>query len=157
MRFIRFLIGFSLVFLLVYPLPRWLSRITSDFYFSFPGSELLGIAGIVLGLLLVIWTVSLFFLVGKGTPVSTDPPAKLVVSGPYRYTRNPMALGYFGILLGEALLWQSLGALLYLVAAILFFHRVVIPREENDLERRFGEAYLDYKNTVPRWIPKLSR
>ena len=111
---------------------------------------------LMLGLFLAGWTMRLFAVKGKGTAAPWSPPKNLVVSGPYRHVRNPMITSVLIMLLAEALLlntWWCLGwfALFWLVNMIYF------PLfEENDLEKRFGESYLEYKRNVPRWIPRLT-
>jgi protein-S-isoprenylcysteine O-methyltransferase Ste14 len=108
------------------------------------------------GLLLAVWTVTLFSTVGKGTPAPWDPPQKLVVSGPYRYVRNPMLSGVFLVLLAETLYFQSYGIALwfavFLIANMLYFPLF----EEPGLRRRFGAEYEEYCRSVPRFIPRPS-
>jgi len=108
-----------------------------------------------IGLCLCIWTVTLFFKFGKGTPAPWDPPKKLVIRGPYRYVRNPMIIGVLIILLAEALLFQSWPMATWLV---VFFigNSIYFPLvEEKRLEKRFGNDYRQYKAHVRRWIPRL--
>ena len=122
-----------------------------DLIRSFPGGLLIG-SGVSL-----CWvSVSLFSENGGGgTPAPYDPPKKLVACGVYTRVRNPMMIGVVFVLLGEALLSGSLPILAW---CLIFVQGclVLIPFwEEPDLERRFGENYLEYKRQVPRWIPKL--
>jgi protein-S-isoprenylcysteine O-methyltransferase Ste14 len=88
---------------------------------------------------------------GDGTPLPLDSAQKLVVAGPYRYTRNPMAIG--GLLQGVAVgLWLgSPSVVAYALAGAPFWHFVVRPWEEADLEQRFGAAYRDYRSKVHCW------
>ncbi len=117
------------------------------------------IAGIIIGLmgaLLTAWCVLAFVFTGKGTPAPFDPPGRLVVSGPYRYMRNPM---YFGAALaigGAALFYQSIQLLAYASAFLLFFHFFVVLYEEPGLQRTFGEDYDNYRRQVGRWGPSSS-
>lgn len=94
---------------------------------------------------------------GRGTPAPVDPPRELVTSGPYRYTRNPMYLGVVSVLLGQALVFESPALLLYTLFCLLAFHTRVVCREEAELADRFGEAYVRYRATVPRWLPGFFR
>ena len=75
--------------------------------------------------------------------------------GIYRYVRNPMMIGVWCVLVGEANLFMSVGILIwflmFFIGSILF----VTLWEEGDLERRFGESYRKYKRKVPRWIPRM--
>jgi protein-S-isoprenylcysteine O-methyltransferase Ste14 len=109
------------------------------------------------GLALVSWCITLFARVGKGTLAPWDPTSKLVAVGPYRYTRNPMITGVGSILTGEALATGSwrLGVWTLIFVALNHIHFLLF--EEPGLERRFGEPYLQYKRTVPRWIPRVPR
>jgi protein-S-isoprenylcysteine O-methyltransferase Ste14 len=111
-----------------------------------------------LGILLVVAAVALFVAsVGKfraaGTPVPGNQPTTAIVRvGPYRLSRNPIYLAFSLLHLGIAIWANSLWLVATLIAAILVMALVVIPREERYLERRFGADYLDYKNSVRRWI-----
>ncbi len=112
------------------------------------GSILLVIGGIV-----ALWCVILFLTIGKGTPVPLSPPQEFVVKGPYKHTRNPMMLGAWFMLIGEALILHSFILLLFTIfVCIPVGFLFVIKYEEPDLERRFGGRYLEYKKKVPRWI-----
>ncbi len=92
-----------------------------------------------------------FAVEGLGTPAPIDPPKKLVVSGLYRWNRNPMYQGVILILLAEYLLSLDNRLLIYAGSVALFFHVSVYFYEENILRRRFGESYSDYCRKVPRW------
>ena len=111
----------------------------------------LGITCAVVGLLLGFSALGLFHR--KGTkPEPWKPSSALVISGVYRFTRNPMYLGmlllYAGIAFIGAGPW-SVGSFA-LVFLILNFY--VIAREEAYLKRRFGEAYDSYRARVRRWL-----
>jgi protein-S-isoprenylcysteine O-methyltransferase Ste14 len=82
-----------------------------------------------------------------------DPPTQLVVRGLYRYVRNPMYLGAFSLLLGEAALFESLPVLLYAVAWFMIINLIVLLYEEPVLHRRFGHSYERYTAAVRRWLP----
>jgi len=99
-------------------------------------------------LLRCVWD---FFARGKGTLAPVDPPRHLVVSGLYRYTRNPMYNGVLAVLLGEAWLFGSATILWYAMGVLLAFHLFVVLYEEPALEARFHESYLSYRLSVPRW------
>ena len=88
-----------------------------------------------------------------GTPVPARKPTTVIVrTGPYRFSRNPIYLAFSVFQLGIAIWVDSLWLLATLVAAMALIHYVVIPREEQYLERRFGAQYLDYKASVRRWL-----
>lgn len=114
-----------------------------------------GVVLALLGLTLVIATVRLFAVVGKGTLAPWDPTRKLVVRGVYRHVRNPMISGVFCLLLGEAIGAGSLPLLAW-AALFLAVNAVYIPlHEEPGLVKRFGAEYEEYRRNVPRWIPRL--
>ena len=110
---------------------------------------------IMVGLYIIWITVSLFTDYGKGTPAPYSPPKVLVAIGIYRYVRNPMMIGVWCVLIGEASLFMSIGILIwfliFFIASILF----VTLWEEGNLESRFGESYCEYKRHVPRRIPRI--
>ena len=76
----------------------------------------------------------------------------IVSQGIYGWTRNPMYLGMVLVYLGLSLILASLGALLLAPILVLLFQTQVIAREERYLEAKFGEAYVDYKARVRRWL-----
>lgn len=91
---------------------------------------------------------------GSGTPIPMAAPRRLVVAGPYRYVRNPMAVA--GLLQG-ACVGVALGSSLsiaYVLAGGLLWDKLVRPLEELDLETRFGESYVHYRNCVRCWVPR---
>jgi protein-S-isoprenylcysteine O-methyltransferase Ste14 len=92
-----------------------------------------------------------FAVQGLGTPAPLDPPKRLVVSGLYRRTRNPMYQGVLLILLAECLLFPAPSLAVYAAAFALLFHCVVVFYEEPGLNARFGAPYADYCHKVPRW------
>jgi protein-S-isoprenylcysteine O-methyltransferase Ste14 len=94
-----------------------------------------------------------FALRGRGTPAPYDAPRQLVVSGLYRYTRNPMYVGVLTAVLGQAIWFRSTAILWYALAAALGFHGFVVVYEEPTLTRLFGDDYLEYCRQVPRWLP----
>ena len=111
---------------------------------------------LVVGGFYTCWmTVSLFTVHGKGTPVPWAPPKILVAIGIYRYVRNPMMMGVWCVLIGEADLFMSVGILIWFLVFFTGCMLLVPLWEEPDLERRFGESYREYKREVPRWIPRM--
>ncbi len=70
----------------------------------------------------------------------------------YRYTRNPMYLGYFGIVLGEFFFFGNLLLFFYFLFIVLFVNLYLLFIEEPKLRKRFGSEYEDYIKKVPRWI-----
>jgi protein-S-isoprenylcysteine O-methyltransferase Ste14 len=111
-----------------------------------------------LGVLLVVLAIALFAsAVAKfraaGTPVpAREPTTAIVRTGPYRFSRNPIYLAFSLLQLGIATWINSLWLLATLIGAVALIHFVVIPREEQYLQRRFGSEYLEYKASVRRWL-----
>jgi protein-S-isoprenylcysteine O-methyltransferase Ste14 len=118
--------------------------------------RLLGLVFLALGGAVFAWCVALFARVGRGTLAPWDPTRRLVAVGPYRYVRNPMITGVLAVLIGEALVWHSATLGGWAAAFFLINHGYFLLLEEPGLERRFGEAYREYRRTVPRWLPRLS-
>lgn len=116
-----------------------------------------GVAVIALGTGLYLWCVWMFATVGRGTPGPWDAPRRVVATGPYRWVRNPIYLAALLVVLGEAWLFRSLPLLVYAGSMAILFHAFVVGYEERTLRRRFGDAYLEYRHRVPRWLPHLPR
>ena len=110
---------------------------------------------ILVGLSIIWITVSLFTDYGKGTPAPYSPPKILVAIGIYRYVRNPMMIGVWSVLIGEASLFMSIGILIWFLIFFITSIFFVTLWEEEDLENRFGESYCEYKRNVPRWVPRI--
>jgi len=90
---------------------------------------------------------------GRGIPAPIDHPKQLVVSGLYRYVRNPMYLGVLVFLLGEALFLRYPGFVLYTAVWFLIVNVFVLLYEEPNLRRKFGTSYERYTAAVGRWMP----
>jgi protein-S-isoprenylcysteine O-methyltransferase Ste14 len=95
-----------------------------------------------------------FTFKGRGTPAPIDPPKELVITGLYRYVRNPIYVGALSIFLGHFLWFGYRSLLIYTVLAFIGVHAFVVLYEEPTLKRKFGAAYEDYRKRVPRWIPR---
>ena len=91
---------------------------------------------------------------GGGGPGLEIPPERLVSTGPYAYSRNPMYLGHIIFLIGLTLTLQSWFAAAITLAAAIWFHSRVLG-DEKKLRQRLGQPYLDYIASVNRWIPGL--
>jgi protein-S-isoprenylcysteine O-methyltransferase Ste14 len=102
-------------------------------------------------LLLSAAAVFLFRRAGT-TPIPTQPTTALVVHGPYRFTRNPMYVGFAILYLGLTLLVNSVWPLGLFPVMITLLEKLVIAREEAYLEAKFGDEYRAYKARVRRWI-----
>ena len=117
-----------------------------------------GTLAVPLGVPLVAVAIALYsYAVVKfraaGTPVpAREPTTAIVRTGPYRLSRNPIYLAFSLFQLGIAIWVNSVWLLATLVGALALIHYVVIGREEQYLERKFGAQYSEYKMSVRRWL-----
>ena len=151
--FVLFVGPGPVVGLVPYALSGWQVRAP---LFDGTSSRWLGAALLGLGVPLLGDALVRFVRQGRGTPAPVAPPARLVVTGPYRHVRNPMYLGVVAMILGQALLLGSRAVLVYGGCAALAFHLFVVLFEEPDLRARFGAEYLGYCRQVRRWVPRLT-
>jgi protein-S-isoprenylcysteine O-methyltransferase Ste14 len=121
-------------------------------------SKNLVIAGAILiwlGFFVLIKTSVVFIKFGKGTIMPWDPTKEFILVSPYTFVRNPMIMSVIIILIGEAILFGSIGtavlAVLNFVINTIYFKY----SEEPGLVERFGNEYKEYMLNVPRWIPRL--
>jgi protein-S-isoprenylcysteine O-methyltransferase Ste14 len=94
---------------------------------------------------------------GRGPHVEFDPPTRLVVSGPYRWVRNPVAAAVIVMIVGEAIYFRSPGIVVLSVLLAPLAHYQVKRVEEPRLRLRFGDEYVGYCHAVPRWIPRWNQ
>ena len=97
-----------------------------------------------------------FAIKGLGTPAPVFPTRHLVVTGLYRYVRNPMYLALAAVILGQGLLFGDVRVLEHGLLVCLGFHLFVLFYEEPALRRSFGAEYETFCANVGRWIPRLS-
>jgi protein-S-isoprenylcysteine O-methyltransferase Ste14 len=152
----------SIVFFLVAPLTvaGWMPYAISGWRV---GPPLLGAAGLrplgaillVIGVAGLVDSFARFALQGRGTPAPIAPTERLVVSGLYRYARNPMYLSLISAIVGQALLFGDLNLLRYAAVVWLLVHLFVLAYEEPTLRAQFGRSYDLYRAHVPRWLPRL--
>ena len=105
-----------------------------------------------LGTLLLLWCVREFYVAGRGTLAPWAPPKRLVTTGPYRMSRNPMYLGVITILMGWTVLWGSRALLVYTLVAMAAVQIRVLVSEEPWAARHFGAEWEAYRARVPRWF-----
>jgi protein-S-isoprenylcysteine O-methyltransferase Ste14 len=154
-QFSSFIVPLILTTLVPALIAQWEHRVKNLLISSSTFNILAGSIVTLAGLLLFSVTVTTFINIGNGTIMPWDPTRKLVVVGVYRYVRNPMILGVLILLVGEALLFASIGiaalALVFFGINTVYF----IFSEEPGLVKRFGKEYREYMQNVPRWIPRL--
>lgn len=129
---------------------RWGLHVEAPLWARIFGAVLL-VATSALG----IWSAAVMATLGDGTPLPAAMANRLVIAGPYRCVRNPMAVA--GIAQGVAvgLLASSWLTVLYALAGSLVWNWLVRPVEEADLLERFGDDFADYRAEVSCWIPRL--
>lgn len=107
----------------------------------------LALIGVVLG------AVSIgLFLAARTTPIPHRRTSSLVISGAYRWTRNPMYLGLFALYLGLSLYFGMVWPLILLPVPIVIMDRFFVPAEERKLAEELGEGYHEYRTRVRRWF-----
>ncbi|MET0714588.1 MAG: isoprenylcysteine carboxylmethyltransferase family protein [Mycetocola sp.] len=104
---------------------------------------------------LFLLTAFALFAMHRGTPAPVLPTETLVVTGVYRYVRNPMYLSVLAIIVGQALLFGSWGLVLYAGIVLAMVVAFVKVYEEPTLTSTYGEQYVDYRRNVPGWWPRF--
>ncbi|MGB8251598.1 MAG: isoprenylcysteine carboxylmethyltransferase family protein [Anaerolineaceae bacterium] len=155
------LAGLLFVGLIPLALLCWLPRVDGTLGLTPMHPGLLGfVAGwilILVGAPIGFWTVIVQILKASGTPLPMFPTQRLLVKGPYAWSRNPMVFGTVCAYLGLSLLvgsWTALGSVLAFALLLWIYLKLV---EERELEMRFGEEYLRYKlrtSFIIPWPPK---
>jgi protein-S-isoprenylcysteine O-methyltransferase Ste14 len=131
---------------------------SSYIHFSLPRhlEYILAIISVVAGLSWLAWAALEQWFVGRGTPAQSAPTQKLITSGPYAACRNPIELGaifyYFGIGTLFGSVWHGIVSLTLGLCLGSFYHKKI---EEDELERRFGATYTEYRMKTPFLIPRL--
>jgi protein-S-isoprenylcysteine O-methyltransferase Ste14 len=136
-----------LVIVPIYIEDKWMIAQSFHFY--------AGLLLMMIGLLMMVLTITSFIRIGKGTLAPWAPTKQFVVKGLYRYVRNPMITGVLLVLLGEAFAFWSLNITKWVIVFFVINTIYFIIYEEPNLEERFGEPYKDYKKHVSRWIPNI--
>lgn len=112
---------------------------------------------LVPGCLIMLWPV-MQFLRARGTPVPLNPPQKLITTGLYAHVRNPMITGLFLLMFGLGVLFGSL-SLIFIFTPVFIVLNVLYVKavEEKEMEKKFGQEYVEYKKKVPMFIPRLRK
>jgi len=152
----------SIVFFLVAPMTvvGWIPYAITGWHVGPPllGLDItraLGAGLLIIGAAGLVDSFVRFALEGRGTPAPIAPPADLVVTGLYRYARNPMYICVLSAIVGQALLFGDVELLKYAGIVWLLAHTFVVAYEERALRARFGGSYDAYRSHVPRWLPRL--
>jgi protein-S-isoprenylcysteine O-methyltransferase Ste14 len=164
MTILRHLLSIALLpFVVVVVVPAWILTSAAAADVRWTDSPLalpVRLAGLLLfvaGSGLFAWCVALFARIGRGTLAPWDPTQRLVAVGPYRHTRNPMIAAVAVMLLGEALFFGSALLAGWSILFVVVNHIYFVAVEEPGLQRRFGASYDEYRQRVPRWLPRWSR
>jgi len=137
--------------------PWWISR--WRFEASVMGRWPLRVIGgllVVAGTLILLDSFARFALQGLGTPAPVFPTRHLVVTGLYRYVRNPMYVAVVAVIAGQSLMLGNVRVLEYSALVWLGVHLFVVAYEEPILRDSFGPEYERFCAGVPRWVPRLS-
>jgi len=111
----------------------------------------LGAMVFVFALALIAWAIVTITRAGSNVPTNL-PTTTIVESGPYRFTRNPIYLGWLLGLIGLAIAFDNLWLLIMLVPFALVIRYGVVAGEEAYLEHKFGDVYRGYRSRVRRWL-----
>ena len=142
----------AFIVLWMYFVPRWIAGAQ-----AFDNPRPLGWIVVAIGGAIALPCIWEFAWRGLGTPAPFDPPRRLVISGPYRWVRNPMYLGFGIVLIGEALVFPNITwvILIMVVSLWIVVTLFVLGYEEPTLRRTFGADYETYCRNVHRWIPRV--
>ena len=117
-------------------------------------NQTLGLVLIVGGAALVVWSVRVQYVIGKGTPAPKVATLELVTQGPYAYSRNPMTLGALLLYLGIGV-WMGSGVVVILTGIVFSgLLTFIYVHETRELTERFGDAYLEYRKRTPFLLPR---
>lgn len=120
-----------------------------------PVLRVVGVLLIIAGTPVLLDSFARFAVQGLGTPAPIFPTRHLVVSGLYRYVRNPMYVAVVSVVVGQGLLLGDVGVLVYGAIIWFGFHIFVLAYEEPKLRATFGAEYEAFCAHVPRWLPRL--
>ncbi len=158
-KFFSLLIG-TIFFLVILPIILFLLSAWFGISWTLPPlvTDFLAVSSILVGLVVLCWATYSQLTRGGGTPAPNAPTQHLVITGPYRYSRNPIEFGalwyYFGVGVWFGSLFHGLICLLFGWIVGSVYHKFV---EERELLLRFGHEYETYRNQTPFLIPKWPR
>src|SRR6266852_6884326 len=136
--------------------PWWMShwRIETPMHGWLP-MRLIGGLFLAAGVPVLVDSFARFAVQGFGTPATVFPTKHLVVTGLYRFVRNPMYVAVVSVILGQGLVLGNLRILEYGALVWLAFHLFVLAYEEPTLRASFGPENEHFCAAVPRWVPRL--
>jgi protein-S-isoprenylcysteine O-methyltransferase Ste14 len=158
---LRALFGTLLFLLLILPIFLiWipyiiLSTLNNNYLFDIGVFRIIGLFPIIVGIVIYFWCSHNFVFFGKGTPIHFTLTKKLVVTGLYRFVRNPMYIAALLVIAGEALFFQSMILIFYALSSFCALNLFLRFFEEPYLSDKFGETYDRYHQSVHRWLPRL--
>ena len=117
--------------------------------------NLTGLIAVAIGLMMYVWCLVFHFRSYRDSVRISFSPPHLVVTGPYRYSRNPMYVSGLFAWIGWTVFYGSPAVFIGLTLLWSLFTFRVIPNEERQLEALFGDEYREYKKSVPRWIGRI--
>jgi protein-S-isoprenylcysteine O-methyltransferase Ste14 len=138
-------------FLVGLALERWVWPLSLAGAALRPALVVFGWMAVAAGLASVGWGLVTFFR-ARTSVIPNRPASRLVTSGPYRFSRNPMYIGLSALYLGLALVFDLGWPIALFPLAVVGLYLLVIRREERYLARAFGEEYAAYARRVRRWL-----
>lgn len=148
-------LGYYLFFFLFFPV--LLIYVNTTFHlpvFHNQLFQLIGVCFIGVGIGNSLYCYWVFFTKGKGTPVPIQPTKKLMTNGVFGYIRNPLYVGQFILTLGIFLFFGHI-LLVFLIMLFSLWAYIAVSVEEKELIARFGDDYIAYTKSVPKYIPKI--
>jgi protein-S-isoprenylcysteine O-methyltransferase Ste14 len=138
--------GFALGWWLHLEMPFWIDGDGPSLL-----QRLLGATFIGFGVLLFVWGLRTFMRERTGI-MPQKPASRVVTSGPYQWTRNPMYVAFTVLYVGVAVAVNYVWPLVFLPTVLIVLFAAVIRREERYMEQTFGRSYSEYCRRVPRWL-----
>lgn len=153
----------SAIFFLVAPfllsaiIPGWITHWQfRPPFLAMEGTRIIGATLVLAGIPVLVESFLRFALQGLGTPAPIAPTERLVVTGFYRFVRNPMYVAVTTIIIGQSLLFGDWRLLAYGALFWMATHIFVVTYEEPTLVHSFGAQYERYRANVPRWLPRVT-
>ena len=148
---------FGLSVLLVF-VSLWLDKVLPvQLSLPIPVNIFLSVLLLAIGAALCLWTIY-DFAKAKGSPVPLNPPQRLVTTGLNSKMRNPMVLGWIIMMFGVGLVLNSI-SLIFIFTPLFFLLNILYLKtiEEKEMEKKFGQQYLKYRESVPMFIPRFRK